>query len=205
VRTNEAGEPLYWQGVMFDITKRKVAEEALRRSEAGLAEAQRMAHLGNWEWDLRTGEMWWSDEIFRIYGFEPRALVPTFEELMEVVHPADRQLVAERIEAALYQGELHDFEHRIVRPSGEVRWVHRRAKVVRGEDEESLKMVGTVNDVTERKVLEEQLQHQALDDPLTGLPTTESCSWTASSVHSRGRGGARGNWPSCSWIWTTSR
>src|SRR5918997_290772 len=156
--------------VARDISERRKNEEALRRSEAGLAEAQRMAHLGNWEWDVRTDEVWWSDEVFRIYGFEPGAFTPSLERLIEVVHPDDRPLVTERIEAALYQGDLYDFEHRILRPDGEVRWVHRQAEVVRGEEGEPLRMVGTIHDITDRRALEEQLAHQALHDPLTELP-----------------------------------
>jgi PAS domain S-box-containing protein len=114
-----------------DVTERTRAERALRESEVGLAEAQRMAHLGNWVWDLVTGEVRWSDEVFRIYGFEPGAFVPTFDRLLEVVHPDDREMLRERIDGALYRGEPYDLEHRIVRPDGEERVVHRRAEVVR--------------------------------------------------------------------------
>jgi diguanylate cyclase (GGDEF)-like protein/PAS domain S-box-containing protein len=167
---NPKGGPLYWQGVMSDITERKEREEALRKSEANLAEAQRLAHVGSWEWDLRTGEIFWSDEVFRIYGFEPKEFVPDFERLVGVVHPDDRELLRRKIDGAVRQGEPYDFEHRIVRPNGEERVVHRRAEVVRDEDIEPLRMVGTVHDVTERKALEEQLQRQALHDPLTRLP-----------------------------------
>jgi PAS domain-containing protein len=85
VLRDEAGAPLFWQGVLFDITERKEAEKALRRSEASLAEAQRMAHLGSWEWDPRTGELYWSDKTFRIYGFAPQEFVPTLERLLEIV------------------------------------------------------------------------------------------------------------------------
>jgi diguanylate cyclase (GGDEF)-like protein/PAS domain S-box-containing protein len=167
---NEAREPLYWQGFIFDITERKEAEEALRRSEASLAQAQRMAHLGNWEWDVRTGEVWWSDEVFRIYGYGPREFVPSHERLMDVVHPEDRGLLRRKIDGALYDGEPYDFEHRIIRPGGEARVVHHRAEVVRGQGGEPLRMVGTVHDITERKALQEQLEYQALHDALTGLP-----------------------------------
>ncbi|HEX2740544.1 MAG TPA: EAL domain-containing protein, partial [Rubrobacter sp.] len=164
------GGPLYWQGVIFDMTERKKAEEELRKSQASLALAQRMAHLGSWEWDLITGEVDWSDEVFRIYGFEPRSFVPTFERLLDIVHPEDRKTLRKAMEGALEEGLPYDYEHRIVKPDGEVRVVHRRAEVVRAEDGEPIRMVGTVHDVTERKALEEQLQHQALHDPLTGLP-----------------------------------
>ncbi|HEV3477082.1 MAG TPA: EAL domain-containing protein [Rubrobacteraceae bacterium] len=156
--------------VSRDITERKRAEEALRRSQESLAEAQRMAHLGNWEWNLSTGEVWWSEEVFRIYGYRAGAFTPTFERLMEVVHPEERELLREKIEGALYSGEPYDFEHRIVRPDGQERVVHRRAEVIRGEGGEPLRMVGTVHDITERKALEERLEYQALHDGLTGLP-----------------------------------
>jgi diguanylate cyclase (GGDEF)-like protein/PAS domain S-box-containing protein len=126
--------------------------------------------VGSWEWEATSDKVRWSDETFRIYGFAPQEFVPSLDKLLEVVHPEDRKTVSERLEAALKEGEPYDFEHRMVRPDGEVRVVHRRAEVVRDESGEPLRMVGTVHDVTERKALEERLEHQALHDPLTGLP-----------------------------------
>jgi diguanylate cyclase (GGDEF)-like protein/PAS domain S-box-containing protein len=167
---DQEGEPPYWQGFIFDITNRKEAEEAVRKSEASLAESQRIAHLGTWDWDVVTDEILWSEETFRIYGFEPNAFVPTFEKLVEIVHPDDRDLLREAIDDAFAGTKSYDFEHRIVRPSGEVRWVHRQGEVVRGEGGEPLRMIGTVHDITERKALDEKLKHQAFHDLLTNLP-----------------------------------
>ena len=87
-----------------------------------------------------------------------------------MVHPVDRDKLRSDFDAVLYRGEPYDLEYRIVRPGGEVRVVHRRAEVLRVNDGEPLKMVGTVHDITERKALEAKLEHQALHDPLTGLP-----------------------------------
>jgi diguanylate cyclase (GGDEF)-like protein/PAS domain S-box-containing protein len=144
--------------VVHDITERKDAEEKLRRSEVSLADAQRIAQLGSWEWEVTTGEVSWSDETYRIYGYEPKEFVPTLEKLMELVHPQDRELVNKNREGALYRAKPYDFEHRIVRPNGEVRVVHRRAQVYFDEEGEPSRMVGTVHDITEQKEAEEALR-----------------------------------------------
>ena len=167
---DETSGSRYWQGFMTDITDRKLVEEALRRSEVNLAEAQRIARLGSWEWDLKTGEVWWSDEAYRIFGFEPQQFSPTLETVAELFHPEDRHLIGAEIDDAPHKDEPYDFEHRIVRPDGKVLWVHRRGQVVRGDRGETLRIIGTIRDITKQKALEERLQYQAFHDPLTDLP-----------------------------------
>src|SRR5215210_1918033 len=152
------GNPLYLIAQMQDITERKEAEARLRRSQARLAEAQRMASIGNWEYDLTTGEVTWSDEVFRIYGYLPQEYVPTLDRLLEMVHPDDRHMLTERLEGAVDRGEPYDFEHRMILPDGTERVVHRRARVVRDEEGRPLRMLGTVQDVTERKRAEEEIR-----------------------------------------------
>jgi len=168
---DEAGAPIFWQGVIFDLTERKETEEALRRSEASLAESQRIAQLGTWEWDVVTGEVWWSEETYRIHGLDPTERLALREKVEEALFPEDLPRYRRKIDEALSgEAEGYDHEHRIRRPNGEVRWVHGRAEVVRGEGGEALRMIGTVYDVTERKVLEDRLRHQAYYDTLTDLP-----------------------------------
>jgi diguanylate cyclase (GGDEF)-like protein/PAS domain S-box-containing protein len=131
----------------------------LRRSETNLADGQRIACLGSWEWNLKTGEVWWSDEAYRIYGFEPHQLSPTLKMVEEVFHPDDRHLFRESIDDASREAESYAFEHRIVRPDGEVRWIYHCGQVVRGgEGEEALRIAGTSHDITERKQTEEWLR-----------------------------------------------
>lgn len=167
---DDDGRPLFWQGIMFDITEQKRAAEALKKSEASLAKAQRQAHLGSWERDLKTGEIYLSDEVFRICGYEPYEIPATLENFLETVPPDDRESLQRKIDEVINEGSPYDFEHRVVRPSGEERVVHCRAEVVYSEEGEPLRMVGTLHDITERKTLEKQLEHQALHDGLTGLP-----------------------------------
>ena len=154
-----------------DATERKRAEEALRKSEAGLAEAQRVAGLGSWEWDVGTDEVRWSDEVFRLFGHAPGAFVPSLDGFLNAAHPDDRGSLERRISEALCEGGApYDFEHRLLRPDGEVRAVHCRGEVERDGNGKPLRMVGTVHDVTQRRALEERLEHLAFHDPLTGLP-----------------------------------
>ncbi|HEV8045534.1 MAG TPA: PAS domain S-box protein, partial [Rubrobacter sp.] len=141
-----------------DVTGRREAEEKLRKSEASLSEAQRMSNLGNWEWNVKSGEVSWSDEVYRIYGFAPWEVVPTLDKLMERVHPDDRELLRRAINGALYEGKTYDLEHRIVRPDGAERVVQCRAEVAFDEDGEPLRMVGTIHDITSRKRVEEALR-----------------------------------------------
>jgi len=136
------------------IEHRKVTEEALRDTEAALLEAQRVAHLGSWDWNLESGDQGWSDEAFRILGYEAKAFLPTWNTFMRCIHPADRAMVDEAVHTSLYTGERFSLDHRIVRPDGTERTLHAEGEVVFGADGEKQRVVGTIQDVTERKQAE---------------------------------------------------
>jgi diguanylate cyclase (GGDEF)-like protein/PAS domain S-box-containing protein len=153
-----------------DITQRKRAEAELRRSEGRLADAQRIAHIGNWEYDFDRDEAHWSEELYRIFGLEPDSFVPNYRSFIRSVHPDDMETVRRSIREALYAGKGGSVDYRIVRPDGEERSVHTQYEVSRNETGRPTGMVGTIQDITERKTLERQLAHQAFHDPLTGLP-----------------------------------
>ena len=135
-----------------EITERRDAETKLRRSEHELAEAQDLARLGRWEWDLGAGTVSWSDDLYRIHGYEPGAFPMTFEKAVELVPEEDRQRIERNLAAALAmrQRELPDIEYRIVRPDGELRALLGRARLFFDETGSPVRMLGVVQDVTER-------------------------------------------------------
>jgi PAS domain S-box-containing protein len=117
-----------------------------------------MAHLGNWETDLATGQLFWSDEVYRIFGRALSSAPLVNEDFFAAVHAEDRERVWAASLGAAASGESYAIEHRIVRPDGVVRSVREQAEVVRGEQERAIRMVGTVQDITEQKRVEERLQ-----------------------------------------------
>jgi diguanylate cyclase (GGDEF)-like protein len=152
------------------IRRRWQAEVARRESDANLARAQRAAHLGSWEWNLSTGDHIWSEETYHIFGLTRGSFVPSYEAFLHAVDPADRTAVNRAVHDALRDGRPFTVDHHIRLPDGAQRVLHQRGEVVRDEAGRRTRLVATVQDVTERKSLEAQLAHQALNDPLTGLP-----------------------------------
>ena len=142
------------QGVSFvlDLTERKRAEHALRRSEAHLAEAQRLTHTGSWAFDPSAGKVvYWSDEMFRIYGRDPhRESLPTHEELLRYVHPNDRDGFNKATERGRDKSEM-TFDFRIVMADGTVRHVLSARLPVLDKTGALVETVGTMVDVTERR------------------------------------------------------
>ncbi len=169
-------------------TERKLAEEALRKSEASLAEAERIAHLGNWDWDIINNELRWSDEIYRLFGLAPQRLGATYEAFLSSVHPDDMELVKQSVCKALYQNRPYSIDHRIVLPDGSERIVHEQAELFFDETGRAIRVMGTVQDITQRKRVEEELQHTLakLRKALRGIIRTTALTVEARAPYTAG-------------------
>lgn len=154
--TDRRGRPRGSLALIADVTERRRAEEELRRSETGLAEAQRIAQLGSWEWDVRGDRIAWSAELHRIYGVEPGEFDSSYEGYLARVHPDDRERVDRVVRSSFETQAPFSFSHRAIRPDGTVRVVDSRGDVF-VEDGQIVRMAGTAHDVTERAEAEEKL------------------------------------------------
>jgi PAS domain S-box-containing protein len=125
--------------------------EALRRSEANLAEAQRVGRMGSWEWDIATDGVQWSDETYRIFGWDPAGRAPPFEACRQAVHPDDRTRMDAAIREALAQCKTYECEYRIVLPDGSEKHVHGEGTLIFDEAGEAVRMFGIIQDITERR------------------------------------------------------
>jgi PAS domain S-box-containing protein len=144
-------------GAVSDVTAAKQAEKTLRESEAYLAEAQRLSRTGSWAWNPATGEnRYWSDECFRLLGFDPADGMPPFETFVQRIHPDDRPIVAEELERATRERGEYQVDYRIIHPGGEIRDIHVIGHPILSPSGELVELVGTGIDVTERKRAEEE-------------------------------------------------
>ena len=125
------------------------------RAESDLAEAQQLAHLGNWQWEIETDRISWSDELYRLYGLEPSGAPVDYATYIGLVHPEDRAFTQSVVADARASGTPFEFQHRVVLPDGRTRWLHGRGRVVRDGDGNAVRMLGTSQDVTERKQVDE--------------------------------------------------
>jgi diguanylate cyclase (GGDEF)-like protein/PAS domain S-box-containing protein len=159
-----------YRGTGRDITERMQSLEALRESEASLAKAQRIAHIGNWERNLASDELRWSDETYRIFGLTPQQQRITYTAFLSMIHPDDRQSIIENVNKATNHKQPYGTEYRLIRPDGSERVVRTQAQVESGNDGEPARLVGTIQDITEQRQTQERLNYLAHYDTLTGLP-----------------------------------
>src|SRR3984893_9029272 len=165
VENGSSGKPHRLFGTVQDITELKHAEEArhalsrdLQESKSWLEEAQRVAHLGYWVWDLETNRVIWSEETFRIFGLAPQGGSLDIAIIGEMFHPDDREAVFRIAEEAIRSGTRADCEHRLFRPNGEMRVVHSLGDLKTNSAGRPYQMFGTTQDITDRKRAEEERQ-----------------------------------------------
>jgi diguanylate cyclase (GGDEF)-like protein/PAS domain S-box-containing protein len=154
-----------------DVSAERGAAERLRRSERLLAETQRLAHVGSWEWDAPgpAERLTWTDEMYRLAGLVPQSVMVTARLWLAVTHPADRERVETALRAAFGRPGAFELAQRLVLPTGEVRHLALRGEVEHDADGRPVRVWGSAQDVTERHRVQEELRRTALTDPLTGL------------------------------------
>jgi PAS domain S-box-containing protein len=173
------GSVEYFVGLVQDITQRTLAEEELRRSQAYLAEGQRLSHTGSWAWNVGTEELYWSAEHFRIFGLDPAQGTPSYQELLRWVHPDDRAQVERTFDEALRGRRAYELDWRIVCPDGAVKDFHSVGHPLFDESGQLTEYVGTILDVTERnraadtlRAAQAELAHVTRLATLGGLTTS---------------------------------
>jgi transcriptional regulator with GAF, ATPase, and Fis domain len=153
---DEHGNVTKWHGASVEIEDRKRAEDALRRSERFLAEAQRLSKTGSFIWNTLSGERIWSEETYRIFGFDPTT-PPTTDLVRSRIHPEDRLQVKETMARASEDGEPFELDHRIVMPDGSIKYIHVVAQAIR-QDSGGFEYLGTGMDVTATKLAFQEIQ-----------------------------------------------
>lgn len=151
------GAPKYNVLFIQDTTERHRAEALLRKSQQSLMDAQRIGHLGSWEWDIPTGALAWTDEIYRIFGYRPQQFVATYEVFLESIHPDDRPMVQDAVNHAVKTGDPYSIDHRVVLPDGSEKIVHEQGEVT-FENGEAVRMTGVVLDITASKHAEDEIR-----------------------------------------------
>ena len=160
---NDLGAPLRFVGATQDITEQISASQFLRESEERLRHAERIAHVGNWAWDLKTNQMSWSEEVFRIHG-QPEDFKPSYEGFVESIAPQDRERVGQWVRDCLAKKRGNSIEYRIARPNGDLRTLSCTSEVLVDEEGMPVRLFGTCQDVTDvRREQEESFARQKLE------------------------------------------
>ncbi|MBI5663678.1 MAG: PAS domain S-box protein [Nitrospirae bacterium] len=141
-----------------EITRRTMSENTLRKSEQQLEKAQAMAHIGSWEWDIQSNLVTWSDEVYRIYGYQPGEIKPEYGTVEKAMHPESKKIFLESIDSALQGESPYELEYTIFRKDGQTSVLHTKGEVVRDSAGRPVKMFGVVQDITERKKMEDRIR-----------------------------------------------
>lgn len=157
------GKLLGWLCLSTDVTEMKRNEERLRRSEQLMVDAQGVAHLGTWEWDVSEPHAHWSAELYAIYGLTPATYTPSYEAYLKMVHPDDRQRVIDATNRVFHEHVPYSHDERIFRPDGSMRHLHTWAYPIRDEQGRLQRLVGVCQDITDRAEAEEKVRRLNAD------------------------------------------
>lgn len=173
---DEAGRPTHLLGISIDISEQKRMQDELRESEAKLAEAQRMAHLGHWQLDLLTNELEWSDEVYRIFEVDPQRFNATYQKFLDSIHPDDREAVAKAYTDSLQHRTPLQTEFRLQMQDGRTKYALEKCETTYDDSGKPLRSLGTIQDNTASKLIEHVLrdQRQVLEHALEGTIHTVS-------------------------------
>ena len=157
--------------LMQDITKRKLLQEELLESQNMLSETQKIVHLGSFEWNIADNKVFWSDQLFRIFGYSPRQFPTAISSYMELSYREDQELIRKAIKTAIFKKEGFELEHRIALSDGTIRVVSLTVRVKTGEEGQPVQLIGLVQDITDKKQAEEVAQRfgRILDNALNEL------------------------------------
>ncbi len=141
---DEKGKPYKYVSIRTDVTDIRVSEQRLKRS-------QEFANIGTWDWDIKTGNLFWSDRIWPLFGYEKEITETSYDNFLAGIHPEDRKMLTEAIANCVEKGDVYDIEHRVVWPDGSIHWLHESGDVVRNRVGEPQHMLGVVQDITALK------------------------------------------------------
>lgn len=149
-------------GLIYLLSHQKQTEDVLLESKEQLQHAQRVAHVGSWQLDITSNKLIWSDEIYRIFEIDPVTFGTSYEAFLAVVHPEDRGRVDRAYAQSVKNHTPYDIEHRLLLSDGRIKFVHERCKTFYGKEGQPIRSVGTVQDITKRKLAEEALRNSEM-------------------------------------------
>jgi len=158
---SDRGELLGFRGIARDITDRQNTLQALKESEERLRLSQKFANLANWEWDIATGNLYWSDQMWILFGLPAGSFEPSFERCLECVHPDDRDTLVRAIDDSLHYGTTYDVEHRTIWPDGSIHWLRETGNVARDPHGKPTRMLGVTSNIDQHKYFEREQARQA--------------------------------------------
>lgn len=154
----EDGKPVSMKGTIMDVTERHHMTQQLKRSEELYKQAQALTHIGNWTWDLQRNNITWTDELYRIFNLAPQSIEIKFDELLNYVHPRDKDLLVESVEHVDKIPQGNEYFPRIVLPDGTVKILSVKAEIIYDNNGRPFKLIGTAQDITQQKNSEKKLK-----------------------------------------------